>query len=233
MKRVRQSIQYYGAALLGLLLVMGMPEVIVANEVAPMELRGPSFGDQTKIERRTYVDGQTNEQRQRLDLLAYEIFDPSVPNLKYKYFRVESQELFKRFGIPKTTNATLYPHRDPGPGDPRDIEKLTWEFPGMVMEVISYPPSARQNPEKVMISRVEISSERYNLQNGLKVHQRASVFIARLGNPNHREEKRMKYVVEDRKELRPAVYGVSAYKIEMDLDENDVVRKIAWTWGFH
>ncbi len=218
---------------LTLLLVMGMLDVVVASEVIPSELRGPAFGDQKKIERREHAPGQTNEQRQRLDLLAYEIFDPPVPDFRYGYFRVESQNLFKQLGTPKTTSATLYPHRDPGPGAPRYIERLMWEFPGMVMEVIAYPPSARRNPEKVAISRVEISDERYVLQNGLKVNQPASVFISRLGNPNHREKNRMKYVVEDHKELKPAVYEVSAYQIEMILDENNVVRKIIWTWNFH
>ncbi len=212
---------------------MGMPEAVIASDVVPSGLRGPAFGDQTKVERHERVPGQTDEQRRHLDLLAYEIFDPPVPGLEYGYFRVESQNLFKQLGTPKTTSATLYPYRDPGPDAPRDMERLMWEFPGMVMEVIAYPPSARRNPEKIAISRVEISDERYVLQNGLKVNQPASVFISRLGSPNYREKNRMKYVVEDHKELKPAVYEVSAYEIEMILDENNVVRKITWTWGSH
>jgi len=158
MKHVQQLILDCCQVFLGLLLITGVPEIVAAGEVKTVRLRGPAFGDQTNVERQDRVPGQTDAQRQHLDLLAYEIFEPTVPGFEYGYFRVESKELFKRFGIPKTVKAGLYLHRDPHPDEPQHIEALTWEFPGMVMDVIAYPPSANHSPDKVIIKRVEISS---------------------------------------------------------------------------
>lgn len=216
-----------------LLLPLGMPDLVLGNDIDPSVLRGPAFGDQAKVERLERAPDQTDEQRRRLDVLAYEIFDPPVAGLKYNYFRVESSELFKRFGVPTITDVQFVRHRDPGPNDPADIEKLTWAFPGMLMQVTAYPPSAKQNPEKVIISRVEISSEGYNLQNGLRAGLPAAVFIARLGNPNRRGKKHMQYFVEDVKKMERGFDEVSAYQIEMSFDENEIVRKISWTWEWH
>ena len=175
--------------------------------------------------------GQTNEQRQRLDLLAYEIFEPPVPTLEYQYVRVSANALFKRFGKPKITSEALERHRDPNPGAPAMIEALTWDFSGMVMDVTAYPPSVNHDPKKISINRIEITSSRYKLQNRLEVGQPISKFISQLGNPNSRDKSSMSYLVEDHKETGPSVYEVTAYQIEMALDEDDIVRRITWTWG--
>jgi len=206
-------------------------ENVLADEVTRQ--RGPAFGDQTNVKRQINVSGQTNEQRQRLDLLAYEIFEPSVPTLEYKYFRVKASELIKRFGKPNTTNVSFYAHPDPPPDGPTQIEELTWQFPGMVMDITAYPPTTSGNPDEIMISRIEITSPAYDLKNELKVGQPAATFIAQLGNPNIRNKAYMSYFIEDHVQVEPAVYDVSAYQIQMALDDSNIVTKITWTWGWH
>lgn len=228
---IRPLAYYSRHAVLSAIFIMGGMENAIADEVARQ--RGPAFGDQTNVRRQISVSGQANEQRQRLDLLAYEIFDPSVPTLDYKYFRVKASELFKRFGVPNTTNVNFYAHRDPPPGGPTQIEELTWQFPGMVMDITAYPPPTSGYPDEILISRIEITSPAYDLKDELKVGQPAAKFIAQLGNPNVRNKAYMSYFVEDHVQVKPAVYDVSAYQIQMALNDSDIVTKITWTWGWH
>lgn len=233
MKRIQQRSLHYLKILTGLLLIMGTSAIVAADRVTPPELRGPSYGDQSNVERKVYGEGQSDDQRQQLDLLAYEVFQPSVSSLKYEYFRVEASELFKRFGTPKIAKTGYVPHRDPSPDESSQVEAITWAFPGMVIDVTAYPPSASHNPERVMISRVEISEPRYTLQNGLRIGQPASEFIAQLGNPNFKHEKMFIYTVEDWIKTKPSVYKIAAYQIKMLLDDSNNVKKITWDWGWH
>ena len=73
----------------------------------------------------------------------------------------------------------------------------------------------------------------HDLKDELKVGQPAAKFIAQLGNPNVRNKAYMSYFVEDHVQVKPAVYDVSAYQIQMALNDSDIVTKITWTWGWH
>lgn len=170
-------------------------------------------------------------QQQRLDVLAYEIFEQPVPNLKYRYFRINSRDLFRRFGKPKVTKYELSPHRDPGPMAPQMIEHQVWLFPGMNLEISAYPPSANHKPEKIIINRIEIFGPTHRLKYGLNVGVPLSRFIERLGEPNVLTQGAASYFIDGWKRKGSPGYTGAEYQIDLKLDENQIVKRIIWEWG--
>ena len=169
---------------------------------------------------------RTTEQRARLDTLAYEIFEPKVPGLEYRYERVKSKDLFARFGEPTIKSVGQYRHIDPLPNAPTYIQTITWQFPGMVVEVSAYPPSPTHAPQHVWLSRVEISSPKYRLSHGLGVSQSLAAFVSKLGEPTGQYASPMRYSVNEEIEDGPGYY----YRISLSLDADGKVKKIEWDW---
>ncbi len=169
---------------------------------------------------------RTTEQRARLDTLAYEIFEPKVPGLEYRYERVKSKDLFARFGEPTIKSVGQYRHIDPLPNAPTYIQTITWQFPGMVVEVGAYPPSPTHAPQHVWLSRVEISSPKYRLSHGLGVGQSLAAFVSKLGEPTGQYASPMRYSVNEEIEDGPGYY----YRISLSLDADGKVKKIEWDW---
>jgi len=173
---------------------------------------------------------RTTEQRARLDRLAYEIFEPKVPGLEYRYERVKSKDLFARFGAPTIKSVGQYRHIDPLPNAPTHIQTITWQFPGMVLEVGAYPPSPTHAPQQVWLSDVEISSSKYRLKHGLRVGQSQAAFVSKLGEPTGQYESTMYYLVNEEIEDGPGYYRVIFYRISLSLDADGKVKKIEWHW---
>ena len=180
-----------------------------------------------KIEKKGHVPGRTPDHRARLDALGWEIFEPKIPSFDYHYFRVKSQELFNRFGEPVIRSSRKVQHRDPGPNDPPYFEVITWQFPGMLIEVGAYPPS--ETPDLVWLRRVEISSPTYALKHGLRVDQPVSAFISLLGKPNRQDHQKMEYLIEDWIELENRTH-IATYQIRLFLDNNANVQTVLFTW---
>ncbi len=169
---------------------------------------------------------RTTEQRARLDTLAYEIFEPKVPDLEYRYERVKSKDLFARFGEPTIKSVGQYRHIDPLPNAPTHIQTITWQFPGMVLEVGAYPPSPTHAPQQVWLSHVEIASSKYRLKHGLRVGQSQAAFVSKLGEPTRQYESTMRYLVNEEIEDGPSYY----YRISLSLAADGKVKKIVWDW---
>ncbi|MFQ6022507.1 MAG: hypothetical protein ACE5NW_07280 [Acidiferrobacterales bacterium] len=184
---------------------------------------------QKKVVRKGSIPSRTDKHRERMDALAYEIFEPKVPGLEYHGRGVNSKDLFERFGEPVTISIETWRHRDPPPGGPAEIEGLTWQFPRMIVKTVSYPPSADHRPEKVLITAIDISSANYALKHGLRIGQPASTFISILGEPNYRNNQKLEYLVEDWIELENRTH-IDSYQIHMFLDNEGKVEKIVWRW---
>ncbi len=182
-----------------------------------------------KIDRKGHVPGRTLEHRARLDALGWEIFEPKIPGLEYRYSGMKAKELFTRFGEPVVKSVQEMPHRDPHPDYPY-IEIITWQFPGMLIEVITYPPSETHQPELVLLGRVEISSPQYALKHGLRIGQPASSFVSLLGNPNRQDDEKIEYLIEDRIELDEYRVLIATYQIRIFPDEKNNVQTVLFTW---
>lgn len=180
-----------------------------------------------KIDRKGHVSGRTADHRARLDALGWEIFEPKIPGFERGYWRVKSKELFARFGEPVVRSSRKVQHRDPGPNDPPYFQVITWQFPGMLLEVGAYPPS--EAPDLVWLRRIEISSPQYTLKHGLRVGQPVSSLVSLLGNPNRQDDQKIEYLIEDWIKLENSTL-IATYQIRIFPDEKSNVQTILFTW---
>lgn len=216
-----------GTALLAYFAFIGA-HLVNASETRTGTLNAGSAESQpVKVVRKGHVLGRTADHRARLDALGWEIFEPKIPSFEYRYFRVKSKELFTRFGEPVIRSTRKVRHRDPGPNDPPYFEIITWQFPGMLLEVGAYPPS--ETPELVWLRRVEISSPKYALKHGLRVGQPASSFVSLLGKPNRQDHQKMEYLIEDWIELKNRTH-IATYQIRIFVDGEGNALTVLFTW---
>ncbi|WP_455221177.1 hypothetical protein [Kaarinaea lacus] len=182
-----------------------------------------------KIERKAWVADRTDQHRERLDSLAYEVFNVNIEELVKRELILFTQSIINQFGRPSIRSVEQYDHPDPSDDKHTKIENITWQFEGMLIDVISYPPVENHLPESVQLKRIEISSPKYELKHGIRVGQNYETIAGLLGPPNERSSDKLVYRVEDW-QTEGAVTTITSYQINMFLDNAGNIQKIVWMW---
>jgi len=173
---------------------------------------------------------RTKEETERLETFGHELFDKKLQGLEKGGFRIKTADVFDRFGKPEIKSVESFRHRDPPPGKPGMYEIITWQFPGMLIEAGSYPPSETHEPEQVWFKRVDITNPDYTLKHKLKIGQPISEFISVLGQPNVRDKNEIVYNVTKETKIKPSVIEFDSFRIHMAVGPDQAVEKIEWTW---
>ncbi|MHB8455548.1 MAG: hypothetical protein ACYDDO_12815 [Acidiferrobacterales bacterium] len=173
----------------------------------------------------------TPEQKQRLDQFGYEVFQTNLSDLMDQSGEVSERALVERFGRPLRRFSELGRHDDPQAELPSATQWTTWYFRGLALEM-SHAPSMRSGLQSgpLVIVGVSVTSPDYVLKHGLRVGEARSRFITVLGPPTYQDRQRVRYDVENAARVSPDEFDVAPYQIEMDLDANDRVRRIVWSW---
>jgi hypothetical protein len=217
-------LQYSVVLIVASLLLAVMHHGYASEPFQQYEVKGSGI----TVDRKFWVPNRTAQHRQWLDAFGFELFKSSVEELPLRNSNILTQDLIRHFGNPKITHVEQFDHMDPTPGYPK-VERILWEYPGMVLQVVSYPPAEDHLPEWVVVERVEITSPDYELKYGLRVGLNYQMFVNLFGPPNEQSPETIKYLVEDWI-TEKNIISIDCYQIKLFLDSDGNVENIKWTW---
>jgi hypothetical protein len=172
---------------------------------------------------------------EKLDAFGYEVFKPSLAGLNRGNRRVLFSEILDRFGKPLKKTIQLADYRDPDPiKGPFHYEVHTWYYSGLELQMGSAIVLDNQQVSREgWIQSIVISTPEYKLKHNLRIGLKSEQFIEVLGKPTYQDNYRISYDVDNAVEVKPSVYNVSPYQIELRLNKKMEVDKIEWTWWWH
>ncbi len=173
----------------------------------------------------------TPGQKERLDQFGYDVFQASLPGLMDQSGRVSPRMLVDRFGLPLRRASVPGRYVDRRFGEASGARWTAWYFSGLAFAMSRVPedhPGSRK--ESLIVVGVSVTSPSYILRNGLRVGEARSRFLQVLGPPTFQDRRLLRYNVENAARITPDEYDIEPYQIQMDLDAQDKVRRIVWSW---
>lgn len=173
------------------------------------------------------AEASVNVHKKNLNCFTFKIFE-QFQIAKRVDGAIKNIPLTNYFGTPKEVKEWEEPDsRDPS----LTVRKTQWLFHGVRILLDTPLPSSRKNPT-IWLNRVEISTPRYKLCQGLKVGQPLSAFIKLLGEPELPLDLHAGKVIYEAQNFQPvggiAFAGQATITLNVDKEMN--ISSISWQY---